>query len=251
MTNSSRNPFVRIEVINDLRIIYYRKDGSSAIYIGGQRNWRNNNPGNIGYGNGILVKRLGAIGKAGGFAIFPNYEIGRIAIFGVLKQDSFQNRTVSKAIEVWAPKEDNNDTELYKKHVQLWTSIDLKRQIKSLTEEELEKLVWAIEKKEGGKPGKIIEVPTSGIKKKIIDIKKNKQNLIIQYLVEGYGWLHKADTVYLVERDIVDGVIVKNSRGYVFLRTRPDEAKMNNLDKPKKTTKIAAKPERLSKNVSF
>ncbi len=234
MTNSSKNPFVRIEVINDLRIIYYRKDGSSAIYIGGQRNWRNNNPGNIGYGNGILVKRLGAIGKAGGFAVFPNYEIGRTAIFGVLKQDSFQNRTVSKAIEVWAPKEDNNDTELYKKHVQLWTSIDLKRQIKSLTEEELEKLVWAIEKKEGGKPGKIIEVPISGVKKKIIDIKKNKQNLIIQYLVEGYGWLHKADTIYLVERDIIDGVIVKNSRGYVFLRAKPDETKVNNLDKPKK-----------------
>jgi hypothetical protein len=237
MTNSSKNPFVRIEVINDLRIIYYRKDGSSAIYIGGQRNWRNNNPGNIGYGNGILVKRLGAIGKAGGFAVFPSYEIGRTAIFGVLKQDSFQNRTVSKAIEVWAPTEDNNDTELYKKHVQLWTSIDLKRQIKSLTEEELEKLVWAIEKKEGGKPGKIIEVPTSGFKKKIIDIKKNKQNLIIQYLVEGYGWLHKADTIYLVERDIVDGVIVKNSRGYVFLRARPDEIKVNNIDKSKKPRK--------------
>jgi hypothetical protein len=132
MTNNSKNHFVRIEVINDLRIIYYRKDGSSAIYIGGQRNWRNNNPGNIGYGNGILVKRLGAIGKAGGFAVFPNYEIGRAAIFGVLKQDSFQNRTVSKAIEVWAPKEDNNDTELYKKHIHLWTNIDLKRQIKNL-----------------------------------------------------------------------------------------------------------------------
>jgi hypothetical protein len=101
----------------------------------------------------------------------------------------------------------------------------------------LEKLVNSIERKEGSEPGKIIEVPTSGAKKKIIDIKKNKQNLIIQYLVEGYGWLHKADAVYLVERDIVDGVIVKNSRGHVFLRARPDETKMNNLDKSKKPRK--------------
>ena len=150
---------------------------------------------------------------------------------------SFQNRTVGKAIEVWAPKEDGNDTELYKKQIQLWTGIELSRQVKTLTNEELEKLVASIKKKEGGKHGKIIEVPNSGAKKKIIDIKKNKQNLIIQYLVEGYGWLHKADTIYLVERDIVDGVIVKNSRGYVFLRARPDETKVNNLDKPKRPRK--------------
>jgi hypothetical protein len=237
MSITSKLPFIRIEVVNDLRIIYYREDGSSAIYLGGQRNWRNNNPGNIGYGNGILVKRLGAIGKAGGFAVFPDYETGRTAIFGVLKQDSFQNRIVSKAIEVWAPKEDGNDTELYKKHIRLWTGIELSRQIKTLSNEELEKLVAAIEKKEGSESGKIIEVPTSGVKKKIIDIKKNKQNLIIQYLVEGYGWLHKADTIYLVERDIVDGVVVKNSRGYIFLRARPDDIIINNLDKTKKPRK--------------
>jgi hypothetical protein len=237
MPDNSRLPFIKIEVVNDLRIIYYREDGSSAIYLGGSRNWRNNNPGNIGYGNGILVKSLGAIGKAGGFAVFPNYDIGRAAIFGVLKQDRFQNRTVAKSIEAWAPKEDGNDTELYKKHIRLWTGIELSRQIKTLTNEELEKLVAAIEKKEGSEHGKIIEVPVLGAKKKIIDIKKNKQNLIIQYLVEGYGWLLKADTIYLVERDIVDGVIVKNSRGYVFLRARPDETETNNLDKPKKPRK--------------
>ena len=57
--NDSKGPFVRIEEKNALRIIYYREDGSSAIYVGGKRNWRNNNPGNLGYGNGILVKKLG------------------------------------------------------------------------------------------------------------------------------------------------------------------------------------------------
>jgi hypothetical protein len=56
------SPFIKIEIINDLRIVYYREDGSSAIYVGGSRNWRNNNPGNIGYGNGdknvILIKKI-------------------------------------------------------------------------------------------------------------------------------------------------------------------------------------------------
>lgn len=84
---STQPPFMRIEEKNELRIIYFREDGSSTIYIGGTRNWRNNNPGNIGYGNGNLVKKLGAIGKAGGFAVFPDYETGRKAIFSVLKKD--------------------------------------------------------------------------------------------------------------------------------------------------------------------
>ncbi len=65
MTDNSTSPYLRIKIINDLRIVYYRDDGSCVTYVGGNRNWRNNNPGNIGYGNGALVRRLGAIGKAG------------------------------------------------------------------------------------------------------------------------------------------------------------------------------------------
>lgn len=223
--------FVRIEEKNDLRIIYFREDGSSAIYIGGTRNWRNNNPGNIGYGNGSLVKKLGAIGKAGGFAVFPNYETGRKAIFSVLKKDDFQGRTVSKAVEVWAPKEHGNNTELYKKHIHVWTQIDLTRLISSLSAEELEKLVNAIEKKEGSRSGKIIEAQPSKGKKKILDVKKNKENLITQYLVEDYGWLRKSEAINLTSKNIIDAVVVKNRNGYIFLRSRPDKNKINNLSK--------------------
>lgn len=114
----------------------------------------------------------------------------------------------------------------------MWTQIDLNKQVNSLTDEELEKLVKAIERKEGAKPGKIIEVPPpTGTKKKILDVKKNKKNLIIQYLIEGYGWLRKTEAINLVEKDLVDAVIVKRQNGYVFLRSRPDSTKTNNLDK--------------------
>ncbi len=51
---------------------------------------RNNNQGNIGYGNGKLMRALGAIGKVGGFAVFLDYEAGRKGIFGVLKKPDFQ-----------------------------------------------------------------------------------------------------------------------------------------------------------------
>ena len=72
MTNDTISaPFIKIEEKNALRIIYYREDGSNSISFGGNRNWRTNNPANIGYENGKLVTNLGAIGKASGFAVFP------------------------------------------------------------------------------------------------------------------------------------------------------------------------------------
>ena len=45
----------------------------------GDRNWRNNNPGNIGYG--AFAKRHGAIGRdyTDRFAVFPTLEAGRVA----------------------------------------------------------------------------------------------------------------------------------------------------------------------------
>lgn len=88
-------------------------------------------------------------------------------------------------------------------------------------------LCQAVQRVEGFQIGEVIEeLP----KKKILDVKKNKENLIIQYLIEGYGWLRKTEAVNLVEKDIVDAVIVKRQNGYIFLRSKPDKTKTNNLD---------------------
>lgn len=218
------SPFVRIKEINDLRIIYFRDDGSSSIFLGGKRPWRNNNPGNIAYGNGKLVKELGAIGKAGGFAVFPDYETGRKAIFVVLRQPSFQARTLAKAVETWAPEKHGNDTELYKKQVKAWTGLDPDRKIKDLSEKELEAFVNAIERKEGAKKaGKIIEVPAprSRGKKQITQVRKNKKGTIVAYYVEEYGWLKKPQAINLASKGEIDAVIATSRAGNLFLRTRP------------------------------
>ena len=100
-------------------------------------------------------------------------------------------------------------------------------------------MVSAIEKKESTGAKKIIEVPPAGTKKKILDVKKNKENLIIQYLIEGHGWLRKTEAINLVEKDIIDAVIVKRQNDNIFLRSRPantntntnTNTKTNNLDK--------------------
>jgi hypothetical protein len=56
---------------------------------GGDRNWRNNNPGNIEYGKFAIS--MGAIGSDGRFAIFPSEEMGRKAADTLLKGKSYAN----------------------------------------------------------------------------------------------------------------------------------------------------------------
>ena len=83
------------------------------VFVGGNRTWRNQNPGNIGAGS--LANRYGAIGRAGGFAVFPNYEIGRAAIFGLLKSPGYINQTIWDAIPRYAPAKEN-DVTWYRKY---------------------------------------------------------------------------------------------------------------------------------------
>ncbi len=120
-----------------------------------------------------------------------------------------------------------NDVKNYRRILVQVTKIDLDAKLKSLNEAQFLLLCQAVQRVEGFQIGEVIEeLP----KKKILDIKKNKENLIIQYLIEGYGWLRKTEAVNLVEKDIVDAVIVKRQNGYIFLRSKPDKTKTNNLD---------------------
>lgn len=43
--------------------------------------------------------------------------------------------------------------------------------------------------------------------------------------------VRKTEAINLAEKDIVDAVIVRRQNGYIFLRSRPDQTKINNLDK--------------------
>ena len=221
------NEYAKAEDISRNRVRYTDSSGRVFIYSKGTRAWRNNNPGNIRK-PGKNTKLQGIIGYAGGFAVFSSYKTGFKALQILLKQDFYQRLSLYDAVEKYAPPKDKNDTANYRKILVQVTQIDLKTKLHSLTESQFLLLCQAIQRVEGFKKGEITEEVA---KKKILNVKKNKQNLIIQYLVEGYGWLRKAQAINLVEKDIVDAVIVKNSKGYIFLRSRPDKTKINNLDK--------------------
>ena len=78
----------------------------------GNRNWRNNNPGNISYGD--FAKSKGAIGTDGRFAIFPTYEMGRQAkIDLIFKGSGYRNLDLKSAIYRYAPPNENDSERYY------------------------------------------------------------------------------------------------------------------------------------------
>ncbi len=64
--------FIRAKTGKGNSVVYYDEDENISIWTGGTRAWRNNNPGNIRPSQ--FSYKNGAIGSAGGFAIFPTYQ---------------------------------------------------------------------------------------------------------------------------------------------------------------------------------
>jgi len=56
-------------------VIYIDESGQQSQFSGGTRTWRNQNPGNLVPGG--VSRRNNQIGKAGGFAVFPDYQTGQ------------------------------------------------------------------------------------------------------------------------------------------------------------------------------
>lgn len=75
-------------------------EGQIGKRTGGSRSWRNNNPGNIEYGD--FAKSMGAIGTDGRFAIFPDETTGWTAMETLLQGKNYRNLTVDAAMKRWS-----------------------------------------------------------------------------------------------------------------------------------------------------
>lgn len=216
----------------------FKGKGRSVIYVngkdrlvktGGDPAWRNNNPGNLKPGPHSRIH--GSIGTDGVFAIFPSYEKGTEAQIWLLKKQINQNKTVFDMVDSYAPKNDKNDPDQYRKNLRQITGLNLDRKIKDLSEKEFKQLIAAIQRIEGAKPGTEERFRA----KSIVDIQVNEKNVIVAYLIEDLGWKSQAETIDLIEKGRIDAVIVKE-KGSTYIRTRPDGEISNNLEekKPKK-----------------
>lgn len=134
------------------RVTIYRPDGSKETRINGSRAWRNNNPGNLR--SGPFSTSQGAVGKAGGFAVFRSAAEGKRASIELLKTRSYRNLTVDQAIARRSPATEN-DTRTLQRDIRDMTGFTGKEMIGKLSEKELDKLAGAIQRTEGWIEGTI------------------------------------------------------------------------------------------------
>lgn len=119
----------------------------------GARNWRNNNPGNIEYGD--FAKKQGAIGTDGRFAIFPTFEMGEKAQETLLFEGkNYKDKTIAQAISRYAPASDNNPTSAYINTVSSAVGVPPNTPLSSLTPDQRKILVKTMHEVEGFKIGK-------------------------------------------------------------------------------------------------
>jgi hypothetical protein len=137
-------------------VLYETDEGTRAIKQGGTRAWRNNNPGNIRAGR--FANRTGAIGEAGGFAIFPDEARGRRAIDALLRTETYHKLTVGGAIARYAPPNEN-DTGQYVRNIEEFTGLSASKPMDQLAPEERSRVVDAIQRIEGWQEGRTVPIP--------------------------------------------------------------------------------------------
>ena len=126
----------------------------------------------------------------------------------------------------YSPEADGNDVKRYRRQLGEFTGFDLKRTIRDLSAKEIEFLLDAIQKIEGFKPGKEVEL---GPPKPIVDVKRDKKNRPVSYLVEDLGWLSPTEAMKGILEGEIDGVVARRA-GKTYVKTRPDDSLPNNID---------------------
>lgn len=136
--------------------------GEKEIRKGGTISWRNNNPGNMRMS--AFSKAQGAIGEAGGFAVFPTQEAGEKAREKLLfEAAAYKDKTLAEAINRYAPPSDNNDTAAYIEAMVKATGASPSTLLSDLSSGQRQQMLDAMKKKEGWKEGSIEKAHNGGI----------------------------------------------------------------------------------------
>lgn len=124
-------------------------DGTRDRVVG-NLNVRNNNPGNIEFGD--LAQKYGAVGTDGRFAVFPDYETGRKAQEALLFESGvYSGKTIGSAIAKYAPAGDgNNNPAAYANSVAAALGVSVNTPLAALNPEQRSAMLTAMEKVEGG-----------------------------------------------------------------------------------------------------
>lgn len=137
---------------------YIAEDGRHLIRTGGSLQWRLCNCGNLvsPMSNGVPSpkKTKGYIGfaKAGTsghhFFIFPDYETGRNELKASLRR-KYNEKTLSETMKLYAPPDDNNDTDRYINQLSQISGVGKDEKLKDLDDARLNKMIDGIQRLEG------------------------------------------------------------------------------------------------------
>ena len=130
-------------------------DGSKAT-LTGKRPVRNNNPGNLEYGD--FTKKHGAVGSDGRYAVFPDVQTGTQAQTALLKLPKYQNLSLIDAIHRYAPPSEGNNAN-YPRELSQATGIPLDTKLSSLSPDQFSNMVNKMQKIEGFNGGGINVTP--------------------------------------------------------------------------------------------
>lgn len=131
-------------------------DGDRYKRLGGSLSWRNNNPGNLKYGD--FTKSHGAVGAGyGGHAVFPNPKEGAKAQIDLLfsKEKSYYKLSILEAIKRYAPASDGNSPTRYAKYIAGKLKVSLGTKLQDLSESKRSDMITAMQYYEGFDRGTI------------------------------------------------------------------------------------------------
>lgn len=190
---------------------YFDEKGNLTIRSDGTKAWRNNNPGNMKYRGGFAT-RHGAIGSAGGMAVFPTEAIGRKALIDLLKSSNYNDLKITDLPE----KYDKDNAQEYRRMLLSISKLDPNKRIKDLSGKEFDQLREAIERIEGWKVGQ-----EDFIEKWYISGVHKKRGIITEYLVNKGGrdsWVAKEEALNLALEGRLHATIVHLKNGTIYLR---------------------------------
>lgn len=189
---------------------YFDEQGNVTIRSEGSKAWRNNNPGNMVYRPKGFASRHGAIGEAGGMAVFPDEATGRKALIDLLKSENYRDLKISDLSEKYEPLNPEN-------HRQMLLSIsklDPNKRIRDLTAKEFDCLRITLERIEGWDVGN-----EDFIEKWYIAGVHKKRKIIFEYLIaKNKHWVSKAEAVELASADRLHAIVVHMKNGSTYLR---------------------------------
>jgi hypothetical protein len=146
------NGFTKAEpgfVGGERAIKYTSGSGDTQYQIGGDRNLRNNNPGNMGCTG--FSERHGSIGCDGQRAIFPTPSAGDKAQKDLLTSGNYNDKTIKDTVKKYAPPNEN-DTKKYTDYVTKKAGVTEDAKMGDLTSEQMDKLRGAMQSYEGKTP---------------------------------------------------------------------------------------------------